>query len=1112
MLAAAAMTGLVTQASAVPPGIIRSHPSPSRTLTAPAALYRAETAALAAARHAGRPVVVPARTTDVSQTLANPNGSFTTTTFALPVRVRQHGTWQTASAALTHAPNGTWAPAAAVSGLALSGGGTGPLATFASQDGKRMSLSFPVRLPRPTASGATLTYHSVWPGTDLRVTATTLGGITEELILRNKLAASNPALRDLRQPVRATGMAVSAASSGGLRVTAPGGRVEFTATRPFLWTPAPAASRRAATYAGGIPGSATMRISRGAVSIVPSPAALASAQAYPAHLAMSVSASPANCGTIDNQNESCGGSPEGFDEVQAGCPTYQNWDDVLGATGYTGNGTGYSPNGYACAGADRSFYNFNTSGLNSAMQVTDATLTAWVNYGADFGCNDKYNITLKWVNGISSSTDWDTQPGVNPGNQDRTTSTGPGPNPSSTCPQRTIQFNVTYAMKLAASGNTDMWTFGFYGDENSADNGFMRIGDNPNIVTTFDIIPPQPTDFTTTPASHDTPGGPADYGCSGTTPWINATDIRDGASDMQLHAHITAAVNGEAVRAYFAASDWGTGATYTPSPSAWLTAPSGDAPGSGTASTQINFTLQDGHSYAWTARAEVSGIPTGSDGPYYSPQSAGSVVPYTCFFNVDTTPPASPNVTSTAFPPSGSGATGQDAGTSGTFSFKSTDPVPSCSGCLASGVYGFEYSLNTPLPSSYPALSCTSTGGTVRADSAGGATSCPVAVGDWGTNTMYVAAIDTAGNISQTYQYSFYAPWNPATKVQPGDVTGDGVPDLLGTSSSTNDLLLLPGGTDPAGAPLDANNGGTTGGCTSQAPCTPDGTSWNTYQVAHRGSMTQQGVDDLFAHKGSNLYIYPNNPDSPGTLPQFGATSYSRRVTIASRPACSAPSDDTSMCAATNYYPADWSKVTNIAAPGDAWNPTPGTAGSASSADNGYPSLLTVEDMTAEGGQNGELWLFQGEPGPGLRLQSPVLLGSSGWNNVSVLAPGIVNGRLTIWAYDYSTGNLYSYPVSIVNGLPSLSANGQPITPTSGTPLLTYKPASGSAPAVAAYEPGTNYPGVYFATSPGSADPNGGTCANGCLWYLRGTSSSTAPLDPAPIYAGPLHQPISQFG
>ena len=121
------------------------------------------------------------------------------------------------------------------------------------------------------------------------------------------------------------------------------------------------------------------------------------------------------------------------------------------------------------------------------------------------------------------------------------------------------------------------------------------------------------------------------------------------------------------------------------------------------------------------------------------------------------------------------------AGQQGTFSFSAHDFVPSgCnpSPCLASNVARFLYSLNTPIPTvrgaSYVSASANSNGSTAS----GSLTLTPTA---WGTNILYVEAEDNAGNISsEPSVYTLYAPWNPTTKVAPGDVNGDGIPDLLG--------------------------------------------------------------------------------------------------------------------------------------------------------------------------------------------------------------------------------------------------------------------------------------------------------------------------------------------
>ena len=62
-------------------------------------------------------------------------------------------------------------------------------------DGRRLTLSVPFTLPAPAVSGAGMSYRNVLPGVDLRVTATSQGGIDESLVIKNAAAAKNPAVR-----------------------------------------------------------------------------------------------------------------------------------------------------------------------------------------------------------------------------------------------------------------------------------------------------------------------------------------------------------------------------------------------------------------------------------------------------------------------------------------------------------------------------------------------------------------------------------------------------------------------------------------------------------------------------------------------------------------------------------------------------------------------------------------------------------------------------------------------------------------------------------------------------------------------------------------------------
>ena len=198
-------------------------------------------------------------------------------------------------------------------------------------------------------------------------------------------------------------------------------------------------------------------------------------------------------------------------------------------------------------------------------------------------------------------------------------------------------------------------------------------------------------------------------------------------------------------------------------------------------------------------------------------------------------------------------------------------------------------------------------------------------------------------NVSNVTAYYFYVPSGSNKHPVPGDIDGDGIPDLLATGTgSDNDLTLYLGNTLPhSGGSTDLEPSTST--ASTQAD-SPDGSSWQDYQITHRGPVSQVSasadVDDLYAHKtgGASLYLYKSNPSDPGKSPQFGDTS---AITAIQRPTCSG-----SDCSG---YGSSWSAVTQILSPGDAWNPT---ATANDTTDNGEPSLLTVE--------NGELWLFQG--------------------------------------------------------------------------------------------------------------------------------------------------------
>jgi hypothetical protein len=761
-----------------------------------------------------------------------------------------------------------------------------------------------------------------------------------------------------------------------------------------------------------------MRAAGGDLVLTPDQRLLATASAsHPVYIDPVVN--PASSGT--------GGYTEaqqGTDSDGSNCADNKLWDDPQ----TNGEGTGYqnSPGSY-CQGAYVSYYQLNTTNLNSSMVVSSATLLTAETYGSDLGCSDTWPVTLKWTDSISSSTDGAAEPGV-------ISTLGTEYPKTAWCGDQDVNFDVTSSMQYTTEHGATQWTFGLYGDEadlpqtacspsSEYNCGFMRFATNPSVTTVFDIAPDTPTNTTTTPSPRDDDGA-VDQGCnsSGSYGWIGRTDLGAGnGSDVMLNATVTSNIVGENVRAQWTVYD--NSADNDPVGSNVVANPDSAYVVSGTTvHVPVGIALKDGNQYGYRVYAY--------DGTLLSGSASAD-----CHFNVDLTPPTVPVVTSTSFPPSGSGGTSLYSGQTGTFSFASTDPVPTgCAGtCMASGVAKFEYSFNNPIPTS-------------GADSATPGETVSFTPDEWGTNILYVDAVDNAGNTSQVAQYDFYVPWDKTTSVVPGSIDGLNVPDLLATNTA-GDLLLYPGDTDPAIKPVTAG-----------IPLySPDGKGWNTFQITHRGSMSEQNVDDLFAHKGANLFLYYNDG---GTAPQFENPSAIDPIT---KPSCSATADNADNCA--TYSGTDWSAVKQILAPGDVY--------AGASGDNGLPSLLTVE--------NDQLWLYRG--GFGGALLSPVLIGTSGWSDMTLIAPSTVNKVLTLWARDTANGDLYSYPLTLdSNDLP-VSLGPATGTGSAGTLIGTgFTTAEYPTLASPGNLTGSGYPGLYAEDTAGN------------LWYYAGQSSTTAPL------------------
>ncbi|MET7726572.1 LamG-like jellyroll fold domain-containing protein [Streptomyces mirabilis] len=979
--------------------------------------------ALAQAAATGKPVLIDAATTQTQQLTANPDGTVTFTNSLLPSRVERNGSWLPVDAALTANSDGTYSPAVTPSGLSLSGGGSGPLATMTDPAGHTVSYTLPFALPAPQVSGSTALYTSVLDGVDLSVRVSDQGGFADTLIVHNAAAAADPALKSLTLSTSTKGLSLGTDEAGDLQATTTAGTAYFTAPKPEMWDSsttqgavaavqahaAPAAASGTATTTPGDAGAVTtstdaapgsgaqvkavgLDVSGDKLTLTPDQTMLTGAgTVYPVYIDPSIN--PTSTKASNHYDEiysssSCSGSPQ-YDTPQT-----------------AGEGAGYMQWGDGCGvGLERSLYAISLpTGIPTNATVIKSQLTAPDTYAASWDCSHSQPVYLHTVGGgdhatIYSSTDWNNKPAA----QDSTygvpsATVASGSNPSSSCSNKDAVFDTKGVLQKMINFSNTVWTVALYGDEyqSSSNDNFLRFSTGVSVTTTLDVPPNTPTNVHTTPQSAN-PTGP---GCNNTgTGWIGAA----GASGVTFSAGLSTDMSGENLAANFDIWDNslndGTGHSVVVNNKTVGWVASG-----GTETTSI--TPQDGHQYGWGVRTE-------DDTTLHLTSSWVTE----CHFSYDSTPPTTPAITASdpSFPQVGGGAANPvkyaGSGTQISVQVSATDSLPAdtCTAgtCSASGINHFLWKLDgQPTTTDNGGSIAVSATGTDTSGAPTGSATIAAALPAWGVHTLYIAAVDKAGNLSQVpTSYTFYVPWNPSTKVLPGDLGGDGVPDLVATIK-TGDLDMITGNAAPDTAPTLLSTA-------AQAPA-GSSDSWSNYYLAHRGSAVGGAVDDLFAYNhgtgtgAGHMYVVINDLNAPSGTPGYPADkpgfTFGLHTDITNQPTCLIT--DTTRCGSSVGLPSDWSKVTGLTGVGDLVG-------------NGSSDYVLVS-QTKPGTTARQLWLYQAVSGPA--LINPILLGDGDWTGftLTVGTVGATNtggvwggGTPTLIARDNLTGSLYSFPLTL---------------------------------------------------------------------------------------------------
>lgn len=123
-----------------------------------------------------------------------------------------------------------------------------------SENGRDVSLSWPKPLPKPTLEGDSAVYPEVFPGVDLRVSAS-VDSFSHALIVKTREAAANPDLATLNFGLKGKGLTVRAEADGRLRAVDPSGQTVFGSAKPQMWD----AGGEKAQQPASVPAVKTMR-------------------------------------------------------------------------------------------------------------------------------------------------------------------------------------------------------------------------------------------------------------------------------------------------------------------------------------------------------------------------------------------------------------------------------------------------------------------------------------------------------------------------------------------------------------------------------------------------------------------------------------------------------------------------------------------------------------------------------------------------------------------------------------------------------------------------------------------------------------------------------------
>lgn len=644
------LTALLSSGLGVVPTGLTGGPRPAAAAEKEAPKVTSASEAQAKAAESGEKVEVPALRDERSTTVANPDGTFTTTQYVQPIRTRKAGKWADIDTTLVEQAGGTYAPKAALTAMTFSGGGDTTFAEIG-KDGRSLSLDWPHKLPRPKIAGSTATYADVLEGVDLKVTAGA-EGFSHVLVVKNAKAAARPELARLELPLDTDSVTLRETDDGGLEAEADGsGGTVFEAPQPMMWDsshtvggPGEGGSSPAASPTDGSGPDSAVTPPEGAqvsdvavdadadsVTLEPDADLLKGADTvYPVY--------------IDPVYKTA--NRTGWTMVSSHYPSSEFWkfDDD--------EGVGRCPAdvSYRCtSGSDvkRQFFALPTGTFEDKDIVSAQFAVTMVHtYSESAKGVQLGRVNSGGASAISSRTNWSNQPSL----KDAITSKSPT-NPAGSCTStnQNVRFDVSGTVQRAASSGWDTTTFRLKAEEEGSYAYWKRFCGNAQLEVTYNRPPLQPA----MDELKMSPGGACEYGNAeehyvSDAPKLKAFlkdydhgDIGSNSESLKAEFHVFWTVGGKTYDHYSTTAAQSTvdasksgqtgGASFSYTVGTNLSSDDNDA----------SYTIPQNVTVGWAVRA--------SDGTSWGPWSlAGNGT--RCEFIYDATAPKAPEVTSIKYP------------------------------------------------------------------------------------------------------------------------------------------------------------------------------------------------------------------------------------------------------------------------------------------------------------------------------------------------------------------------------------------------------------------------------------------------------------------------------